>query len=394
MKNSILSLMVLAVAMFHAACGTPPEPEAPVKSVPVEIITARAERVPMVFEAPGAVQARDRVVLSSQINGFVREVRVRAGDTVSAGQVLVTLDSRDADSQRAGAQAGIEEARAAQAEARNGVEAAESMRTAAKSSLDLATGTYARYQKLAETRSVTPQELDEVRSRRDGATADLAAREAMVAAARERLRQVEARIEQGNAQLRRADVYVGWSVVKAPAAGRVVERNVDPGSAIFPGVPLLAIESTSRPQVLASLPSTNAGQVRSGAEVRVRTPDGSGVQGRIAEIIPLSAPGSHTIQFKVDLPAGFSEVSGSYAVVEIPAGTRPALLLPNQAVRERGQLSGVFVVDGSGKARFRLVKSIPYDSERVELLAGIEPGERLIAKLTGRIVDGVSLEIR
>lgn len=392
MRTTLWSLWIFASAFFLAACGGEPQPASPAKPVPAEVITAQAGPVTAVLEAPGAVQARDRIVLSSQINGFVREVRVRAGNTVAAGQVLVTLDSRDADSQRAGAQAGIEEAQAALAEARKGVEAAESMRTAAKSSLDLAATTYARYQKLLETRSATQQELDEARARRDGAAADLAAREAMVAGAQQRLRQVDARIAQGNAQLSRADVAVGWSVIKAPAAGRVVERTVDPGSAIFPGSPLLAIESTSRPQVLASLPAADAVRLQPGAEVRVRMQNAAPVQGRIAEIIPVA--GSHAVQFKVDLPAGFSELSGTYAAVEIPAGTRQALLIPSQAVRDRGQLTGVFVVDGSGKARFRLVKAIPYDSDKVELLAGVEPGERLIAKLTGQIVDGVSVEIR
>jgi HlyD family secretion protein len=335
-------------------------------------------------------------VLSSQINGFVREVRVRAGDSVTAGQVLVTLDARDADSQKEGAQASIQEAQAALAEARRGTEIARSMRTAAKAAVDLANGTYARFQKLAESRSVSPQELDEMRARRDAAAADLAAKEAMVAAAEDRIPQIEARIAQAGAQSRRADVLVGWTVVKAPSAGRIVERSVDPGSAIFPGGPLVTIESTSRAQVLASLPTTEAASLRNGLEVKIRIPDQAKEpsQGRISEINPLSTSGSHTVQFKVDLPADFVAVSGSFIVVRIPAGTRQALLVPIQAVRESGQLTGVFVVDGSGKARFRLVKTAPYDPQRVELLAGVEPGERIIAKLTDQIIDGVSLEIR
>jgi multidrug efflux pump subunit AcrA (membrane-fusion protein) len=388
------ALLILAGMLLFAACGGPAPSAAPAKSVQVEVITVRSESVPAVLQAPGTVQARDRVVLSSQINGSVREVRVNAGDTVAAGQVLVTLDARDADSQKDAAQASIEEAQAALAEARKGLEMAQSMRTAAKASMDLASGTYARYQKLFETRSVSPQELDEVRARRDSAAADFAGKEAMVGAAQDRLRQVEARIAQANAQLRRADVYVGWSVVKAPSSGRIVERSVDPGSAIFPGGPLITLESTSRPQILASLPTTESSHLRSGLEVWVRIPEQPPVKGRVSEIIPLSAPGSHTVQFKVDLPNGFSDVTGSYVAVEIPAGTREALLVPIQAVRESGQLAGVFVVDSSAKARFRLIKMTPYDSERVELLAGLEPGERIIAKLTDQVTDGVSLEIR
>jgi multidrug efflux pump subunit AcrA (membrane-fusion protein) len=390
------TLPILAGTLLFAACSGPVPSVAPVQSVRAEVVTLQYESVPAMLEAPGSVQPRDRVVLSSQINGFVREVRVRAGDAVTAGQVLVTLDARDADSQRDAAQASIQEAQAALAEARKGAEVARSMRVAAKASADLANGTYARYQKLADSRSATPQELDEMRARRDAAAADLAAKESMVAAAEDRIPQIEARIAQASAQARRADVYVGWTVVKAPAAGRIVERSVDPGSAIFPGGALIAIESTARPQVLASLPTTEAASLRNSLEVNIRIPDQAkeAVQGRITEIIPLSTSGSHTVQFKVDLPADFAAVSGSFVKVGIPAGTRQALLVPIQAVRESGQLTGVFVVDGSGKARFRLVKTAPFDAQKVELLAGIEPGERIIAKLTDQIIDGISLEIR
>ncbi len=396
MRIPYLMFPILAGTLLFASCSGPAPSVAPAQSVRAEVVTLQNESVPAMLEAPGSVQPRDRIMLSSQINGFVREVRVRAGDTVTAGQVLVTLDARDADSQKDAAQASIQEAQAALVEARRGTEVARSMRTAAKAAADLATGTYARYQKLAESRSVSPQELDEMRARRDAAAADLAAKESMVAAAEDRIPQIEARIAQAGAQSRRADVYVGWTVVKAPSAGRIVERSVDPGSAIFPGGPLIAIESTSRPQVLASLPTTEAASLRNGLEVNIRIPDQAkaATQGRVSEIIPLSASGSHTVQFKVDLPADFAAVSGSFVKVAIPAGTRQALLVPIQAVRESGQLTGIFVVDGSGKARFRLVKTAPYDPQRVELLAGIEPGERIIAKLTDQIIDGISLEIR
>jgi HlyD family secretion protein len=388
--------LISAGAMVFAACGTTPHSEAPVKSVPAQVIPVQSENVPAVLEVPGAVRPRERIVLSSQINGFVKEVRVRAGDPVAADQVLVALDARDADSQKDAAQAAIQEGQAALLEARKGLEVARNMQAAAKSASDLASQTYQRYQKLAETRSATPQELDEMRSRRDAAAADLAAREAMVAAAEERIPQVNARIAQATAQSRRADVHVGWTVVKAPSAGRVVERNVDPGSAIFPGGPLVTIESSARPQVLASLPTSAAGVLRHGLEVGVRLPDEAkgSVRGRVAEIIPLSTPGSHTTQFKVDLPADFNALSGSFVKVSIPTGSRQALLAPIQAVRESGQLEGVFVVDSAGTARFRLVKTAPYDQERVELLAGVEAGERIIAKLTGQIVDGISVETR
>jgi multidrug resistance efflux pump len=314
---------------------------------------------------------------------------------VQAGQLLATLDSRDAEGQKAVSEAAVQEANAALAEARQGYQAAVQMRSAAKADAELAVQTFNRYQKLFEARSVAPQELDEVRSRRDASAAELAAKESMLTAAQDRIRQIEARISQAKAQSGRADVMVSWTEIKAPAAGKIAERAADTGTAIFPGSPLLVIESTARPQVLANLPTENASGLRAGMKVRLRSADTAApVSGRVVEIVPLSDSTTHTIQFKVDLPPDSSLSNGQFVKVEIPAGMRNALLVPRRAIRETGQLTGIFVADTSAKARFRLVKISPFDADRVEVLAGLEPGESIIADLSDQITDGATVEIR
>ena len=392
--RSLALTAMFAALILTTACGEKPAVHSTATPVQARAITANMEPVPSELEVPGSVQPRDRIVLSSQINGFVRSVLVQPGDVVAAGKVLATLDARDADSQKAAAQAGITEAQQALAEARQGEQIAVSQRDAARANARLAEGTFDRYKKLYESHSATPQELDEVRARRDAAAAELAARETAAAAANSRIAQIEARITQANAGLQRAEVLVGWTVIKAPARGRVVERPVDPGSAIFPGTPILILESLTAPQVVAEIPSTQADWIKAGLEVRVSTESETPVRGRVTELVPLSSPGTHTVRFKVDLPANSAARSGSFARVLIPTGERQTLLLPRSAIRESGQLTGVFVVDSGSKARFRLVKVAPFDSARVEVLAGIEPGERVIAEPTEQIEDGVPLEIR
>ena len=121
----ILTTSCRACDSSSAAVGNRREsPASSGKPVPASVIAARYASVPAIVEAPGTVQARNRIALSSQINGFVREMHVRVGDSVHAGQVLATLDARDAESQKALAQAGIEEAQAALSEARKAHQAA------------------------------------------------------------------------------------------------------------------------------------------------------------------------------------------------------------------------------------------------------------------------------
>jgi multidrug efflux pump subunit AcrA (membrane-fusion protein) len=392
--KALLTILLTGLAMLTACggehAGTSDSDQA---AMPVSVIQARYQSIAISIEAPGTVQPRNRIPLASQINGFVHEMRVRAGDRVRSGQVLAALDSRDAENQKSAAQSAVDEAQAALSEAQQVHKAAVDMQAASKAAAELADQTYIRYQKLFESRSVSPQEMDEVRTRRDSAQAELASRESMVAASEDRIKQVEAKISQAKAQEGRADVLVSYTRIQAPSNGIVVERSVDAGAAIFPGSPLLVIETTGRPQVLASLPTEHAGNLRVGMTIRLKQSDSVPfVEGRVSEIIPQSDPGTHSVQFKVDLPPDTPVVHGQYMKLEVPIGTRNALLIARSAIRETGQLKGLFIVDEGGKACFRLVKTVPYDSEQLEILSGVEEGESIIIKPDDKIVDGMPVE--
>ncbi len=392
MKSRGLILAAVSGLLIQVACGEKQESRfgATMQPVPAGIVAVRYESIQSVVEAPGIVQPRSRISLSSQINGFVREMNVRVGDIVKKDQTLAMLDARDAQSQKAAAQAAIDEAQAALSEARKARQAALEMQAAAKASSELAGQTLNRYQKLLESRSVSPQELDEVRARRDTGAAELASREAMVAAAEDRIKQAEARISQVKAQAGRMDVMLSWTEIKAPSPGRIVQRQADPGTAIFPGTPLLVIESIDKPQVLANIPAQQLGILRIGAAIKLRdTETGAVCEGRISEIVPQSDPATHSIQFKIDLPSNFSMPSGQFVKVEASAGNHEALLAPRSAVRQTGQLTGIFVVDAASKAHFRLIKIVAFDAERVEVLSGIEPGEKIISIVSDQIVEGI-----
>ncbi len=394
-KSSSAVPIILAYSLMLVGCGEKMKHAPAQRRMTAQVIAAQYRTVPAILEAPGSVQPRNRITLSSQLNGFVRTVNVRAGDLVRDGQTLVTLDARDAQGQKDMAQASIDEAQAGLEEARKGAQMAADMRNAAKANNDLAAATFQRFQKLFDSKSVSPQEFDEVRARRDAAAADLAAKETVVSATQDRLKQAQARITQAIAQSRRAEVLVAYTVLKAPAAGCVAERQVDPGSAIYPGSPLLVIETTASPQVLAEIPTGQLVSLRVGMQVDVLIPDsGMSAKGRVAEIVPLSNPATHTVQFKVDLPSGFAAPTGSYAKVEISTGNRNVLLVPITAVRETGQLTGVFVVDSGSRARFRLVRIAPFDADHFELFSGVEPGEKIVCAISDELTEGITLEVR
>jgi HlyD family secretion protein len=397
MKSHALFFTLLAGFALQSGCGgnSDTSPASSSHPVSVQALTLQQTTTPTILEAPGTMQPRNRITLSSQINGFVRDISVRVGDSVSEGTLLARLDARDPESQKAAALSVIEEAQAGLAEARRTHQASIEMRSAAKASADLTGQTLVRYEKLLASRSVSPQEIDEVRMRRNAAAAELASREAMVSAAEERIKQVEFRVAQARAQAQRSDILISWTQIKAPSSGKIAERLADPGTAIFPGTPLFILESTLNPQVLASIPTQFAGRLKPGMQVRLRIDAQKEMpEGRITEIAPLADPATHTIQFKVDLSDDSAGISnGQFATVLLPMGTRQALLAPRTAVRETGQLTGLFTIDGLF-ARFRLIKITPYDANRMEILAGVEAGERIISSLDDRIEDGIQVAAR
>jgi multidrug efflux pump subunit AcrA (membrane-fusion protein) len=394
MKLNSKLLLPLAGLMLQFACSDKKDiaPASAANPAQVQTQAVQQETVPSFIDAPGTVQARNHIALSSQINGFVNAIHVRMGDSVKTGQLLVSLDARDAESQKAAAQSSIEEAQAALSEARKSRQAAVEMRAASKASADLAGQTLRRYEKMFESKSVSPQEMDEVRMRVNASTAELASRESMVSASEDRIKQVEARISQAKANSNRVDVLVSYTQIKAPSSGIIVERSADPGTAIFPGTPLIVLESKANPQVVAEIPTDHINSLHAGMQVRIRNgATGELTEGRVTEITPMSNTATHSVQFKVDLAPKASLSNGQFVKVEVPIGTRKALLAPNTAIRETGQLTGLFVVDSTFKARFRLIKFAPYDADRSEILSGVEPGENIVTRLTSQIVDGISV---
>lgn len=66
--------------------------------------------------------------------------------------------------------------------------------------------------------------------------------------------------------------------------------------------------------------------------------------------------------------------------------------MPGSALVERGQLTGIYVVDGQSVARLRLVTAGPRRGDRVEILSGLSSGERIVTQGAERVADGTRVE--
>jgi multidrug efflux pump subunit AcrA (membrane-fusion protein) len=394
-KFTILPAIGL-LAMSVASCEKNQEVAA---EKPHVVKGARVEQVSMspvedYYEATGTARSKTTTVLSSKIMGTVISLRAREGDKVSVGQVLIEIDNRDANAQLQKAEAGLRQAQEGLDEVEQAINAAKSAQAAAESNRRLADSTYARYQSLFGRKSVSPQEFDEAKAKREMAEAE--ARRAddtlkMLAAKRQ---QALAGIAQAKAEVANGQVFVSYASITSLISGVVVAKHTEVGSTAAPGAPLLTIEDGSRYRLEAAVEESQLGKIAMGqrAHVRIDALGADDMEGGVSEITPVADPMSRSYTVKIDLPARQSLRSGLYGVARFASGQRQAILIPQKAVAQRGQLAGVFVVDDVGVARLRLIKTGKSCGESVEALSGLSDGERIVVDGLANVRDGVKVQ--
>ena len=376
-------LFLIPFATWLAGCGEAPGKRAATSSadpIAVSTVTAATETWPSLYQASGTVRARTSAVISAKLMGYVREVKVQAGDHVREGQLLVTLDARDLDVSSRRVEAAREEVRSAVPEADNAA-------AAAKANLDLAQVTFGRMQDLFLKKSISNQEFDE-------SSAKLKAAQAAYEMARARRVQLNSKLAQVDQEVRSTEVTRSYANVLAPFAGVVVSKSVDPGSLAVPGAPLFTIEREGAYRLEASVEESHLAAIRAGQAVSVtldsvdRTFDA-----RVSEIVPAVDAASRAYTVKIDLPVLPALRSGVFGRATFQLESRSLLAIPTGAVGERGQLQSVLVAD-NGVAHNRLITVGQKIKDRVEVLSGLTAGEKVIFPVPQGLTDGARVEVR
>jgi RND family efflux transporter MFP subunit len=337
-------LCIVAALLLSFGCGTKEEsatsgvsaaPQATIQAAVVEIKTAP---VPIRVEVTGQVMPIFQATLSSRIQGTIDKLFVREGAQVSKGQLLIQLDSRDVQADLARAKAEVENA---------------------KAQLD-------RMNALYPLDAVSKQEME------------IAARTYKVA---------EANRKAVLAQL-------SYTVVKAPFDGTITEKKVEAGELASPGQPLLKMEDSRQLRLEATVAEGDLKSVSLGDKIPILI-DALGTQalrGVVSQILPAGDPQTHTFTVKVDLPITPGLKSGMFGRLQLDKGVTQTMLAPASVIIERGELTSVFVVGPDQIGRLRWVKVGRRLDAQVEILSGVNVGERVLLE-GARGVDGTSVQI-
>jgi len=366
---SLLAILVSWLAGLSACSNDKQHATAPAEIVHnVTLLTVQKTMAPDYTEATGTVRAAQSAQLSSQVMGAITRVNVREGDQVRRGEVLITIDAA--------------RQRSAYDSANAGLSASQQTIEAADADYALAEATLKRYRVLYDKKSVSPQEYDEVKTR--------------LAAAKARRDAAAARRVQAEAAVSEANTVVGFTRIRAPFDGLVVAKLTDAGALAAPGVPLLTIEDPTHFRLEAMVDESQISSVGLGETVPVVI-DSLGKQtitGKVVQIVPMADTASRTFTVKVDLPANPQIHSGLFGRARFARGERESILIPQNALLHRGQLDGVYVVGKDQIASLRYVTLGKFSANQIEVLSGLENGERIVAQPGEREFSGKQIGVQ
>ena len=376
MNTSTFAVVAMATVMIAAGCrGRHPESPAADARPAIAVAVARVGMAALedTFEAGGLVEARTTAVLSARLVAPVRELRVKTGDRVREGQVLVVLDGTDLAARSRGATA-------AAAAAAQEVRAAINGQREADAAVALARTNHARIKELLGKRSATQQELD-------NAEAALTMADARAQGAAARLAAAQAAVESADAARDAASTTAGFATITAPFDGVVAATLIEVGNMAAPGQPLLRVEDVRNVRLAVRIDESHLGAARVATRVPVALDAGAdgaimNVDGEVSEIARVDDASAHAYLVKIALPAGTAVEPGRFGRARFTMRTRDALTLPDGALRQQGQIASVFVVD-NGFARLRMV-----DVRGRELIAGVADGETVVVRPPIDLTDG------
>ena len=305
------------------------------KAAALETVTLKAESTPLERQLDGTIEAVNQGTVAAQTAGRVEAIFYDVNDFVPADAVIVRLRATE---QRAGlkqAEAALREATARENEAQT------------------------RYQRIAdmyERKVVAKATLDEATAARDAAVARLAAARAGLESARE---------------------GVAYTEIRAPYAGIVTKRHVEVGETVAPGTPIMSGISLQFLRVVVDVPQSIIEQVRRIRKAAVYVGERRIAATRLT-IFPQAASPSNTFRARLELPENATDLyPGMFVKVGFVTGEADRLLVPASALVERGEVTAVYVVDDTGHAALRQVRPGHRFDERIEVLAGLDGGERV-----------------
>jgi HlyD family secretion protein len=349
------------------------------KPQPVVTVTvARAESLPLVrtLEVTGSISAWDPLSIGSEASGLrIDQILVEEGDRVRKGQVLATLNSSVLQAQLQQAEARLQSA---------GIGISQKKAALAKSQATYreATANLKRYENLHKQGAISSQDLLARQTQAQATQSDLEQARLAIQTASGSSAEISAQVKQYRAQIAQTQIL-------APDDGMIARRDAHLGAIVSAGTVLFAMVRDNRLELRAEVPEVDLPKIRIGQRVIVSSDADTAmsVNGRVRIISPQVDDKTRLGMVRIDVPATNAMRPGMFVRGQVALGERKAIQVPAQAVLSQDDSAQVFVLTGE-QVQARTVATGIRNSNKVEILSGLRPGEQVIVAGAGYLKDG------
>ena len=357
MKTKIMNIsgrllaVITVFTLVGVGCSSSEEAET-TKEQPISVVTQTASfaKGTATHRFSGTVTSDRTINMSTKVMGRITELDVEEGDFVKEGDVLVRIKDDNLQAQKSQVESGLLEARAA---------------------LQNTETNYNRIKNLYEQESATKKELDDISTQYEMG---------------------KAKVKTLESKLREVEDMLDYTKLTAPFDGYVVSKRLTEGDMAGPGQPIIAFEQEMKMNVKITVPESEIGLFSLDDTVGVDV-EAAGYQGNgiVSNINQSGNRGSRQFAVEVTLPEQAvtqGVKSGMFAEVGLATEKDRAIVVPQNAIVERGQLTGLYTLNDNSEVVLRWVLLGDSSGENIEILSGLKAGEVYVSKVDRPLSEG------
>lgn len=332
----LTSLLAPSACKDNESSPNPPSPTNESATFATHRVTE--EPIRSQIDIMGTVESTEKAIIAARINGHIIELNATLGSRVGNGDELLKISAEEIS--------------------------AKLLQTTAQ--LNQADRNLKRERKLLSKNAATPEG---VKSQEDA-------------------------YKIAQASHKEALSLLSYTTVRAPFDGIITKKLVNIGDLATPGKPLLHLENDQQLRIVTDVPEAMVLKMNLNDKIQVTIPAAeTTLTGTVNEIAPASDPLTRTTTVKIILPQDENLRSGQFARVHLTHTKTPVLFIPQKALSRYGQMERVYLLD-NGVARMRLVRSGRRLDEKVEILSGLNKGDRVLLSGDSPVRDGQRIEMR
>lgn len=330
--------LLLAILWMAGAFDSKIKPDEITNNTPYkgETLTLKNTLNQIHEDVPATVRSKQTTNVASRILAPIRSIRVKAGDTVKKGDLLIELDNRNNRSSVAQSRENINSIRA---------------------QLRQAESHYTRTKSLYSKESVTKAQLEQ-------ASANFNSLKAQLGSARQ--------------QLSSSQTTSSYSQIRAQFDSRVIDRFAEPGDLASPGMKLLTLYDPKSLRIDANVRESIALTLNIGQQLETHIPAlNQTLMATIEEIVPAADSGARSFLIKAKIENNGQLLPGLFARILIPSGKQKQMLIPSSYIKQMGQLDIVWVLENNIAVR-RFIRIGQKSEDNILVISGLSVGEQLI----------------